>query len=362
MDYTHKNRTDHFFDLNTKFASLSDAHLKSLLNATDQTKGWGKNQVLKIEKKKVFVKRIPLTDLEYQSAFSTKNIFELPTCYNYGVGSAGFGAFRELLSHIKTTNWVLSKAQLNFPLMYHYRILSCDPETIKGGEASEKYLNYWNNNANIAEYIKARKNAKFEIALILEHFPYTFADWFKKNQQTCNTMVREMKSTISFLQSQKIIHFDIHLHNVLTDGKKPYVTDFGLVLDKNFDLDKSEQHFFNQNKDYDSGEFIWSMGRLYMTLFSDLPENKKEALATKVGLTEYMSNSMIFKKLIQSIDVIHKDNSLKLHPSFYKFIKNNEACSLFFNDFFFEMRENDKKDTKFNNRQLLELLKKSKFN
>lgn len=71
---------------------------------------------------KVFVKRIPLTDLGHENPFSARNLYSLPTFYNYGVGSAGFGAFRELFAHAKTTNWVLAGEIETFPLLSHYRI------------------------------------------------------------------------------------------------------------------------------------------------------------------------------------------------------------------------------------------------
>ncbi len=43
--------------------------------------------------------------------------------YHYGIGSAGFGVFRELVANIKITNWVLEGAITNFPLLYHYRVI-----------------------------------------------------------------------------------------------------------------------------------------------------------------------------------------------------------------------------------------------
>tara|TARA_E500000331_G_scaffold355531_1_gene411250 strand:- start:1908 stop:2102 length:195 start_codon:yes stop_codon:yes gene_type:complete len=39
------------------------------------------------------------------------------------VGSAGFGVFREVFSHTKTTNWVLLGECTAFPLMHHHRIV-----------------------------------------------------------------------------------------------------------------------------------------------------------------------------------------------------------------------------------------------
>ncbi len=56
----------------------------------------------------IFVKQIPLTDLEKQpeNFRSTANIFKLPLSYQYGIGSAGFGAWRELATHIMTTKFL----------------------------------------------------------------------------------------------------------------------------------------------------------------------------------------------------------------------------------------------------------------
>lgn len=45
---------------------------------------------------------MPLTDVELrpENVRSTANLFGLPTFYQYGVGSAGFGARRELAVHL----------------------------------------------------------------------------------------------------------------------------------------------------------------------------------------------------------------------------------------------------------------------
>ncbi len=80
---------------------------------------------------------MPLTDLEQlpQHFISTANLFNLPLGYQYGVGSAGFGAWRELATHIMTINWVITGECANFPTMYHWRILPSSPVDIN--------INYW---------------------------------------------------------------------------------------------------------------------------------------------------------------------------------------------------------------------------
>lgn len=118
-------RSNTYYNLNTLFAFIPDNELQEIIkNANNEkSQGYGENVIITIKNTKVFTKTIPLTEREYENKFNGKNIFNLPLFYNYGVGSAGFGTWRELLMHIKTTNWVLDGQIENFPLLYHYRII-----------------------------------------------------------------------------------------------------------------------------------------------------------------------------------------------------------------------------------------------
>lgn len=120
--------------ISTSLACLSNEKLKQILaNAKPMHEGiGGKSALISIDDTPVFVKKIPLTDLEQlpQHFMSTANIFGLPLSYQYGVGSAGFGAWRELATHIMTTNWVITGKCANFPIMYHWRILPSSPGDI----------------------------------------------------------------------------------------------------------------------------------------------------------------------------------------------------------------------------------------
>ncbi len=42
---------------------------------------------------------------------------------HYGVGSPGFGVWREFVAHSVTTQWVLTRRSDCFPLLYHWRVL-----------------------------------------------------------------------------------------------------------------------------------------------------------------------------------------------------------------------------------------------
>ena len=89
--------------------SMTDDELLALVeNSSDQTSGVGACCTAVMGDKKVFVKRLPLTDIEYAQPYSTCNHFNLPTFYSYGVGSAGFGPWRELAALDELTGPVAS--------------------------------------------------------------------------------------------------------------------------------------------------------------------------------------------------------------------------------------------------------------
>lgn len=162
MINTIESRILKYYQISNKLAHFDNNQLNKILKKNSIKKSWGKINIATIDDFKIFIKRIPLTELEYNNLFSTKNHYKLPTFYNYGVGSAGFGAFRELVTHIKTTNWVLSKECENFPLMYHYRIVENASIPIEiDYDKHNKYIKRWNNDKNISEYIINRKQAKY---------------------------------------------------------------------------------------------------------------------------------------------------------------------------------------------------------
>ncbi|GAO97543.1 hypothetical protein Cva_00179 [Caedimonas varicaedens] len=105
------NRVKTYCRMATELACLSNQKLSDLLEtAKPRHSGIGGESVLlTMGDHSIFVKKLPLTDLEKQpeNILSTANLFDLPLIYQYGIGSTGFGAWRELVVHIMTTNWVI---------------------------------------------------------------------------------------------------------------------------------------------------------------------------------------------------------------------------------------------------------------
>lgn len=172
-----QQRMQKYCQLSSQIAQNDNAQLSSLLDNSDPLTRWGRNQTLEIEGNNVFVKRIPMTDIEQENMFSTKNLYNLPPYYNYGVGSVGSGIFRELVAHIKTTNWVLSGEIESFPLLYHYRVIPFSGERAEiDMEKHNEYVTYWGRSENIGRYMLDRaNNATMELLLFLEYIPEVLA-------------------------------------------------------------------------------------------------------------------------------------------------------------------------------------------
>lgn len=178
--------------ISTSLACLSNEKLKQILaNAKPMHEGiGGKSALISIDDTPVFVKKIPLTDLEQlpQHFMSTANIFGLPLSYQYGVGSAGFGAWRELATHIMTTNWVITGKCANFPIMYHWRILPSSPGDINinyWGDI-EEYCKYWEHSDAIHKRVKDLNKASAHIALFLEYVPQNLHEWLSAQIAKCD--------------------------------------------------------------------------------------------------------------------------------------------------------------------------------
>jgi hypothetical protein len=261
------NRIKTHTHISTELACYSDVRLSDLLHkAKPMHFGIGGNSaLLTIDDSCIFVKKIPLTDLEREPKhiMSTANLFELPLFQQYGIGLAGsFGAWRELVAHVMTTNWVLSGECPNFPLMYHWRVLQTsksEPMDSKELEDFESAVQYLDDSAAVRKRFEAVQNASAYIVLFLEYVPETLYQWLGTQLKTGGATAEQaifavednLKTTTEFMNSRGFSHFDAHFKNILTDGKLVYFSDFGLALSSKFELTPAESDFLNMHRTYD---------------------------------------------------------------------------------------------------------------
>ncbi|WNV86968.1 hypothetical protein [Umezawaea sp. Da 62-37] len=268
-------------------AALARCDDRELLDLVDRAEPLGSGiggtaALLDVGGTPVFVKRVPLTDLETrpENVRSTANLFGLPDFCHYGVGTIGgpgFGAWRELAVHTTTTEWVLARDHEGFPLMHHWRVLPHHGQSLPEELADvDRAVAHWGGGAEVRRRIEALRDSSASIALFLEHIPHNLHDWLGAKVDagdedigaTCAMVEEELRAGTSFMNSRGLLHFDGHFQNVLTDGERLYFADYGLAISSGFDLSEREADFFAGHQAYDrrytaTHLVIWLVTALY---------------------------------------------------------------------------------------------------
>lgn len=356
MDLRHQR----YFDLSSQLSDLNDSQFRTWISdgeSNDSSTGWGTNQTLDLAEAKVFVKRVPVTKLEYDFLFSTANHYRLPPFCCYGLGSPGFNVFRELVTHLKTTHWVLQGEAACFPLLYHYRVLPFSgPYAQVDPQEHRSLIESWAGNESVGRYALERAGAPYQLVLCLEHIPHVLESWLRDNPHRVRQVVTDAREAIAFLSHRGIIHFDAHFGNILTDGQQVYLTDFGLALDKGFALDEGEQRFFEQHTNYDTSELLRNLGRLIQGPYGSLSESAQQQLREKYGIPEGAAIHEIEPVLLDNIESLHADRLLNLEPDYVELVVRHRSAMALAHTFFATMWNNNAKDTAFPHSQLQRLL------
>lgn len=351
-------RRKQYFQLSSQIAHLDNTQLRSLLENSESnhsSTGWGMNHVIVFRQANIFVKRLPVTKVEYDNLLSTKNFYGLPPSYHYGIDSPGFGVFRELVTHIKTTHWVLTEEIATFPLMYHYRILPFS------GQWPNMEIDQLSNQATVRNYALDKANASHELVLFLECIPQILETWLRFNPHQLQKLLNDLRTTIDFLRTKGIIHFDAHFRNILTDGVQIYLTDFGLVLDQGFALANDETAFFEQNSLYDYGEVLRNLGHLIRLPYESCSEDEKRRIRRKYGIEAGLELYQVGAILLDHIEQIHTDADLHLDEFYVASIIKYRPIIALMQDFFVDMWRNKQKDTQLPHVQLGLLLQETGF-
>ncbi|TDD19363.1 serine/threonine-protein kinase [Nonomuraea diastatica] len=252
--------------VSTSLALCSDRALRELVDTAVPIGSGigGKSALLEVAGTPVFVKRVPLTDLERRPEHvrSTANLFDLPVFCHYGVGVIGgpsFGVWRELAVHTMTTNWVLAAEHEGFPLMYHWRVLPDSTPLPEELADIERAVAYWGGGSQVRRRIQALQQSSASVALFLEYIPQNLHQWFSTQveagdhaaSRACAMVERELAAGISFMNSRGLLHFDAHFENILTDGRRLYFADYGLSISSGFELSPDEADFVDRHQTYD---------------------------------------------------------------------------------------------------------------
>lgn len=265
LHVSYETRLARYANVSTALALLSDERLRERVeDATVLATGiGGTTALLQLEDTSIFVKIVPLTELERrtQNVMSTGNLFELPPFCHYGIGSPGSSVWREVAAHTMTTNWVLAKQCESFPLMYHWRVLQSPKRRMPISEELSdvsRMVEFWGSQA-VRDRIEAIEQSVDSVVLFCEYVPHNLQDWLTEQvaigeaaSTSAFAMVdSNLRSAVSFMNANGLLHFDVHFRNVLTDGHRVYISDFGLATSSRFELSDCELEFLELNKAHD---------------------------------------------------------------------------------------------------------------
>jgi hypothetical protein len=241
--------------LSALLASCDDLELAALIDT-----GWasgvgvgGGSATLDVAGVPVFAKSVPLTDREFARPRSTANLFDLPMFCQYGIGSPGFNAWRELAANMIVTDAVLAGETELFPLLYHWRVLPGRPPVAAEHADIDTAVAALDNCPAVRARLESLAAASRSLVLFCEYIPYPMLGWLRENPMSkANAVEQQLSQTVDFLRGRGLLHMDGHFGNMRTDGTRIYLTDFGLATSPRFDLSAAERDFVQRNAMHDT--------------------------------------------------------------------------------------------------------------
>jgi hypothetical protein len=234
-------------------ASRTDAELATLAGRSTDVGVGGGTTTVDVDGVRVFVKRIPLTDLERAQPHSTANLFDVPVFCQYGVASPGFNAWRELAANLVVTDGVLTGETESFPLLHHWRVLPGHAPVAAEHADIDEVVAALDGSPAVRARLEALVAATHSLVLFCEYIPHPLLDWLRADPASkADWVERQFARIVGFLRDRELLHMDGHFGNMRTDGERIYLTDFGLATSPRFDLSAAEQDFVRRNATHDA--------------------------------------------------------------------------------------------------------------
>jgi serine/threonine protein kinase len=140
-------------------------------------------------------------------------------------------------------------------LLYHWRVLPGSPAGVgvfdEFGDL-DGAVAHWENSPAVRTRLEAIRDSTASLVLFLEYIPQTLGAWLSDQDLSAFGRIDEqLADTVAFMRERGLVHFDAHFNNILTDGRRLYVSDFGLALSSRFELSDQEAHFLSEHWNYD---------------------------------------------------------------------------------------------------------------
>jgi hypothetical protein len=325
--------------------SLDDEALGQLLR--DGQEGWGVARRVTVFGHAVFV---PVTHEERCANLTTANVYGTPTYLNYPFGSPGVAVGRELAFARTSTAWVETGACAGFPILLHDRVI--DRHAVAGGsEPPVGHSMYRGENPAMNRYLADRATASAYLVLVYDDFPATAVDWLIDHPADASWILDDVRSTVRFLREQRVVHFDVDLFNVVTEGRHAFIADHGLVLDASFELSDAEQSFLTAHRHFDEGNLTMSFGHQLYWAYRALPADERAVMDARLGMKAAPFETAV-DRLLEAL----ADGRLEIDPTLRSLIDQHRSVITYMHDFYTKARTNWNDTTRLDDSRLAQLL------
>lgn len=315
--------------------SMEDDELRGLVPPGMASRGsWAWTGTVELDGAPLFVKRIPVADLEVERWPSTRNHFGLPLHYQYGVGSAGFGAACEATMWGRASGWVDDDVTDGFAALLHERLLprSDAPWSVPLGR--EGYVAHWGGDAAIASYIDAKVSGTRELWLVGEHLPHTCSAWLGDHQDRVDDVIDGVLSAVAVLRAHGAVHFDAHLANVVVDedGTRVCLVDLGLASGPALELDAAERAFLAAHRHFDVGEALFSLSIPVTRAYQALDEDAQARARRCCGVGDAPDRPALLAGLVDGAGRLAEEGLVDVHPRYAAALARYRDVTLYVDD------------------------------
>lgn len=149
---------------------------------------------------------------------------------------------------------VLAGETQSFPLLYHWRVLPDRPPVAAEHADIDAAVAALDSSPAVRSRLEALAAASWSLVLFLEHIPHPLHGWIREDPVGKAEMIeRQLFEIVAFLRDRELLHMDGHFGNMVSDGGRIYLTDFGLATSPRFDLSAAERDFAERNVTHDAG-------------------------------------------------------------------------------------------------------------
>ncbi len=134
-----------------------------------------------------------------------------------------------MAANLIATEAVLAGESESFPVLYHWRVLPVRPPITAEQTDVDALVRALEGSADVRARLDALRHASHSLVLITEFVSDRVTDWLREDAAgRAEAFERRLFEGVASLRDHALLHLDLGLDNLRTDGERIFFVDFGL--------------------------------------------------------------------------------------------------------------------------------------